>query len=133
MKLHDDIQEKAAGKVAGVILKMQRSFASLMHKISASWKNQHKVIFLTLVSTLFIYFSIDAIRKPFQLKGNAKKTGVMVTPKMIPVEDMPTVTNEEFRKIQELKKNLDSNIIRRRPGLMDSIALVEGLFYSQQK
>jgi len=133
VKLHDDIQEKAAGKVARVILKMQRSFASGMDRVSASWKKRHQVTFLTLVSILFIYFSIDAIRKPFQLKGNAKKTGVMVTPKMIPVEDMPTVTAEEFRKIQELKKSLDSNIIRQRPGLMDSIALVEGLFYSQQK
>ena len=133
MKLHDNIQEKAAGKVAGGILKMQRSFASGMHKVSASWKKQHKVIFLALVSILFMYFSIDAIRKPFQLEGNAKKTGVMVTPKMIPVEDMPTVTEDEFIQIQELKKNLDSNIIRQRPGLMDSIALVEGLFYSQQK
>jgi len=133
VKLHDNIQEKAAGKVAGGILKLQRSFASVMHKVSASWKKQHKVIFLALISILFLYFSIDAIRKPFQLKGNAKKTGVMVTPKMMPVEDMPTVTTEEFRKIQELKKTLDSNIIRQRPGLMDSIALVEGLFYSQQK
>ena len=133
MKLGDNIQEKAAGKVAGGILRLQRSFASMMHKISASWNRKHKTIFLALVSILFIYFSIDAIRKPFQLKGNANKTGVMVTPKIIPVEDLPTVTAEEFRKIQELKKNLDSNIIRQRPGLMDSIALVEGLFYSQQK
>lgn len=133
MKLHDNIQEKAAGKVAGVILKLQRSFASVMHKVSASWKKQHQLIFLALVCIPFIYFSIEAIRKPFQLKGNEKKTGVMVTPKMIPVEDMPTVTKEEFRKIQELKKSLDSNIVRQRPGLMDSIALVEGLFYSQQK
>ena len=133
MKLHDNIQEKAAGKVAGGILKLQRSFASVMHKISASWNRKHKTIFLALVSILFIYFSIDAIRKPFQLKGNSKKTGVMVTPKMIPVEDMSTVTTEEFRKLQELKNSIDSNIIRQRPGLMDSIALVEGLFYSQQK
>lgn len=43
------------------------------------------------------------------------------------------ISPADFERIEKIKKNLDSNVIKQRPGLMDSIILFEKIYYSQSK
>lgn len=42
------------------------------------------------------------------------------------------ITENEFKKVQEYKRT-HANLIKERPGLFDSLVLIEQTYYSQKK
>jgi hypothetical protein len=141
--------DKAAGWIANGILKVQNKFATMLGKMSASWKTKQQLVFLYLVSIVLGGLSVTAIIKPFDKKAenNVSKPAAIKTPRMIPEEDRNsvTITDNEINKVHVFKHTLDSlsktgdgkikvkNLLSRRPGLMDSLEMVEELYYSQKK
>ena len=143
------LTDKAAGWVANGILKVQQKFANALEKISASWKTKQQWIFLYMVCLVFGGLSLVAIIKPFNKKSQniLSKPAAIKTPRMIPDKNQNsvTITNDEIRQVHVFKHSLDSlskteegkikvkNFLTHRPGLMDSLAMVEQLYYSQKK
>lgn len=141
--------DKAAGWIANTILRIQRKFAEVLEKKSISWKAKQQWIFLYLVCLVFGGLSVVAIIKAFNKKASniLSKPAAIKTPRMIPDENRSTVmiTDNEIRKVHIFKHTLDSlsktdygkikvkNLLERRPGLMDSLEMVEQLYYSQKK
>jgi hypothetical protein len=125
--------DKAAQGLAGCILRLQRKFALCMERCSESWGRKQKFIFLAAISITFMTMSIVAIVTPFNRKYTIEKPSVTVTTRKEQVEIMPRITEEEFRSVQEFKSKLDSVMIQNRPGLMDSISMVEELYHSNLK
>ncbi|MDB5198726.1 MAG: hypothetical protein JWO92_689 [Chitinophagaceae bacterium] len=138
MKMNTD---KAARWIANGILKVQKKFANTLDRISASWKTKHQWIFLYLVSLVFGGLSIVAVIKPFNKKAQnvLPKPAAIRTPRSVPNEDRQSVkiTDNEIRQVQNFKRSLDSaskkKLLEERPGLMDSLEMVEQLYYSQKK
>jgi hypothetical protein len=50
-----------------------------------------------------------------------------------PVQPFFYISPEDFERVERIKKNHDSSIIKHRPGLMDSIILFEKIYQSQLK
>ena len=133
--------DKAAGWIANRILKIQNKFANVLGKMSASWKTKQKLIFLYLISIVLGGLSVLAIIKPFDKKAqnNLSKPAAIRTPRLIPDENQNQVriTDEEIKKIHAFKQSLDSatkkKLLMQRPGLMDSLDIVEQIYYSQKK
>lgn len=128
-----EVVDKAAQGIAGSILKMQKAFASSMEKFSAKWQRKHQLIFLAVVSVVFIVFSLRALVVPFSGETKITNPGGIRKPATVSTDVEPRITKEEFERIQAFKKSLDSNTIKDRPGLMDSIQMVEALYYSNLK
>jgi len=121
------LQDKVAGKIAAGILKMQGNLADRMNKM------RHLKILLIgfcfLSGSLSIYFFVAAIvAKPsgsiridrVRMPEHLKRSG----------DEMP---EDIYRDIQEYKKYMDSIGEPIRPGLMDSIKVLEELYLSQKK
>lgn len=124
--------DKAAQGVAGGILKMQRGFSERMSKWSVSWKRKGQIIFLAVVSCVFVSLSVVAIVRPFTTSYTTERPAPIKVVRPAAVDASPRITDEEFQRIQQFKSRLDSAIIQQRPGLMDSIRMVEELYYSQK-
>lgn len=131
--------DKAAGWIANSILKVQRKFANTLDRISGSWKTKQQWIFLYLVCLVFGGLSVMAIINPFNKKtqNGLSMPAAIKVPRNIHKESSVRITENEFRKVQAFKRSLDSvsrkKIVEERPGLMDSLELVEQLYYSQKK
>ena len=148
-KKESGLSDKAAGWVASGILKTQQKFANALGKISASWKTKQQWIFLYMVCLVFGGLSTIAIIKPFNKKprNNLSKPAAIKTVRSIPDEKAYTVriTDNEIQHVHAFKHTLDSisktaegmikvkNLLASRPGLMDSLEMVEQLYYSQKK
>ena len=141
MKKNHAIADKAAGRIAKGILKIQSRFASTLSKLSASWKTRQQWIFLYMVCLVFGGLSVVAVIQPFNKKASnvLSKPSAIRTPRMLPDENRNsvTITEDEFRKVHAFKESLDSvtkkKLLARHPGLMDSLEMVEQLYYSQKK
>ena len=135
------LTDKAAGWVANGILKVQQKFANALEKLSASWKAKQQWIFLYMVCLVFGGLSVVAIIKPFNKRSQniLSKPAAIKTPWMMPDENQNSVriTDDEIRQVHAFKQSLDSitkkKLSARRPGLMDSLEMVEQLYYSQKK
>jgi hypothetical protein len=141
--------DKAAGWIANTILRVQRCFADVLEKKSMSWKTKQQWIFLYMVCLLFGGLSVITIVKSFNKKSQniLSKPAAIKTPRMMPDENRNSVviTDNEIRKVHIFKHTLDSlsktddgkikvkNLMMRRPGIMDSLEMVEQLYYSQKK
>lgn len=148
-EIKSQVSDKAAGWIANAILNTQKKFAVSLEKISASWKPKQQWIFLYLVCLVFGGLSFISIIKPFNKKtGNIlSKPSAIKTPRMIPDDEQHAVsiTDNEIRQVHLFKHSLDSlsktadgkikvdRLMKRRPGLMDSLEMVEQLYYSQKK
>jgi hypothetical protein len=130
---NNDVTDKAARGIAGGILKLQNAFASYSRRYSATWGKKQQLLFLAAVSVLFSVLSVVAIVSPFSKEEKVKKPVVIKLPATIATDVEPRITKEEFERIQQFKRSLDSNTIKGRPGLMDSIHMVEVLYYSNLK
>lgn len=143
------LNDKAAVWIANGILKIQEKFAKGLAKISNSWKTKQQWIFLYLVCLVFGGLSILAITKPFNKKAQniLSKPAAIKTPKNIPNHELPSViiTDNEIRQVHAFKHSLDSlsattegkikvnKLLSQRPGLLDSLEMVEQLYYLQKK
>ena len=141
------ISDKAAMWIANRILKMQTKFADILYQKSFSWKTRQQWIFLFTVCVVFGGLSVFIVIRSFNNKSDLKKPSAIQIPKMMPVDQQHsvTITDKEIRQVHVFKHTLDSlsrsddgktkvkNLLGRRPGLMDSLELVEQSYYSQKK
>ena len=129
------IKDIAAKGIANGILRSQNIFSKYMGVITQKWKPKEQWIFLCVVCLFFGGLSITAIIIPFKTKGGIKLT----IPKSITgVSNIHqqvrlfTITENEFRLVKEYK-NKYPNLEKERPGLFDSLSLIEQVYYSQKK
>ena len=130
-----NIPDKAATGIANGILKSQRWFANTLESLTNKWKQKQQWIFLYTVCFLFGGLSIAAIVNSFKVPGNSKALmpKSISVPKNIYKEGKAfLITENEFQKVQEYKRTHPS-LIKERPGLFDSLVLIEQSYYSQKK
>ncbi|MBN8878073.1 MAG: hypothetical protein J0I32_11040 [Sphingobacteriales bacterium] len=133
--------DKAAGKIAGAGIKLQTKFAHVMNKRVSKIPQQKLktvlVAFCLLSGGFSIYLAANAIfgtenKQPsFEVKKmdvpkHFNKTGSEIN------EPENSISHEMYREIQEYKKYMDSLKQPIRPGLLDSIRILENIYHSQQ-
>ena len=106
-----------------------------MSDITKNWKQKQQWIFLYLICLSFGGLSIVAILNAFKNKESNKA----IIPKSISVpknihqqSSVFVITENEFQQVQEYKRTYP-NLQKERPGLFDSLSLVEQIYYSQKK
>jgi hypothetical protein len=129
------LTDKAANGIAKGILKTQSGFEKYMRSLSKNWKGKQQWIFLYSVCLVFGGLSIIAIVNPFRVKN----TNSRIIPKSIAVPKSIdqhrngfAITENEFKQVQEYKAK-HPNLQKERPGLFDSLSLIEEVYYSQKK
>jgi len=129
------LTDKAANGIASGILKSQNGFAKCMYSLTKNWKQKQQWIFLYLVCLVFGGLSIVAIVNSFKTQEPDKA----IIPKSISVprnihqqNNEFIITENEFQKVQEYKRKYP-NLQKERPGLFDSLSLIEQVYYSQKK
>jgi len=129
------IPDKAATVIANGILKSQRWFANTLESLTNKWKHKQKWIFLFAVFLVFGGLSMAAMVDSFKTGANSNTLmpKSITVPKNIYKEDKAfLITENEFQKVQEYKRT-HPNLIKERPGLFDSLILIEQTYYSQKK
>ncbi|MDN3654130.1 hypothetical protein QWZ08_00745 [Ferruginibacter paludis] len=131
----ETVTDKAASGIAKGILKTQSGFEKYMLSLSKNWKGKQQWIFLYLVCLIFGGLSIIAIVNPFRVKD----TNSSVIPKSIAVPKNIqqqyksfAITENELKQVQEYKAKHPS-LQQERPGLFDSLSMIEEVYYSQKK
>jgi len=130
-----NIPDKAATGIANGILKSQRWFANTLESLTNKWKQKQQWFFLYAVCLVFGGLSIAAIVNSFKTGANSNTLmpKSISVPKNIYKEDKPfLITENEFQKVQEYKRTHHS-LLKERPGLFDSLSLIEQYYYSQKK
>ncbi|HUZ57797.1 MAG TPA: hypothetical protein VMU83_03345 [Hanamia sp.] len=130
-----NIADKAATGIANGILKSQRWFANILESLTNKWKQKQQWIFLYAVCLLFGGLSITAMVNSFKTGANSNTLmpKSITVPKNIYKGDQAfIITENEFQKVQEYKRT-HPNLINERPGLFDSLVLIEQTYYSQKK
>lgn len=143
-------QDKIAGKIARYIIKAQTKFARVMNKSfsALSITSMKVVVILFCLGTggLSLYLVCQGLFE--ENKGNAISPAKVHTPKYFDkagdeiVTSVADVDEETWGKVQLFKTYMDSlktnspknydSIVSERPGLMDSIAAIEDIYYSQK-
>ncbi len=132
------LQDKVAGKIAGVFIKTQNGFAKGMNKCFGTMKTKSIKIWLLafcIVSGgLSIYFFVDAVvSKPkakfkidqVRMPQHFDKSGDEVMENVMP--------DDIYQQIQDYKRYMDSIGEPIRPGLADSMRILEEIYLQQQK
>lgn len=134
--------DKAAGRIAGAGIKLQTKFAEAMNKRTSKLSNQKLkialVIFCLSSGGFSIYLAGNAIFskdknqpaievKPIHVPKHYDKTGSEIN------EPDNYISDELYHEIQEYKRYMDSLGNPIRPGLQDSIKLLEQIYHSQIK
>ena len=130
-----NIPDKAATVIANGILKSQRWFANTLESLTNKWKQKQQWIFLFAVFLVFGGLSMAAMVNSFKTRANSNTLmpQSITVPKNIYKEDKAfLITENEFQKVQEYKRT-HPNLIKERPGLFDSLILIEQTYYSQKK
>lgn len=145
------MSDKVAGKIAGAGIKVQGYFAKGMNKIFKNMNNKKLkallILFCISAGGYSIYLIANAVVSPAK-KQPAFKVDQVDMPKhfnktgdeLIPEA---TVDEQTFIKIQDFKKYMDSlkqkksylydSIISARPFLMDTVLMLEEIYYSQKQ
>jgi hypothetical protein len=129
-----NIPDKAATGIANGILKSQRWFAIYLEGLTKKWKQKQQWIFLSGVCILFGGLSIAALVNSFSQPANSKA----IIPKAISIPktiqnntNAYLITEKEFQQVQTYKQQ-HPDLIKERPGLFDSLTLIEQSYYSQK-
>lgn len=129
------IPDKAATGIANGILKSQRWFANNLKSLTNKWKQSQQWIFLYAVCLVFGGLSIGAIVKSFKTGADSNTLmpkSISVPKNIYKVGKFFIITETEFQKVQEYKR-IHPNLLKERPGLFDSLLLIEQSYYSQKK
>lgn len=146
------VSDKVAGKIAGVGIKAQQLFAEKMNRIfmKTDYKRLKLILIFFCVSAggYSIYliaesvFSLERKQKAFEIQQmdipkHFNKTGDET------VMPEATIDEQTYLQIQDFRKQMDSlklnrtteydSILQARPGLMDSVQVLEQIYLSQQK
>ena len=132
-----NMQDKAATGIANCILKTQNWFAMslCLQEVTKNWKQRQQRIFLYLVCIAFGGMSIVAIVHSFKISDKAKSVitkSIIIQGNTYKKDKAFLITENEFQKVQEYKLK-HPNLIKERPGLFDSLTLIEQVYYSQKK
>jgi hypothetical protein len=129
-----NIPDKAATGIANGILKSQNWFANHLDDLTKKWKQKQQWFFLLGVCILFGGLSVVAVINSFRQSTNSKA----IMPKAISIPktiqnntNLYLITEKEFQQVQTYKQQ-HPNLIKERPGLFDSLTLVEQSYYSQK-
>ncbi len=126
------LQDKVAGKIANGLIWLQTKIADRMNKL----KNLKAILiaFCVISSGLSIYFLVDAIIAkpkqsmkidPIRMPQHFDKSGDEIMENVMP--------GDIYQQIQEYKSYMDSIGQPIRPGMMDSIKILEEIYLQQQK
>lgn len=145
------VQDKVAKGIAGFLLSVQTKFASFMNARTNQLSVRAKRFWLVVFCLVFGGFSIHAFIGAFRSNENSSrsiKPAQVSVPKYYDQKEIdkdPFATENDMVRIGQFKKYMDSlqgsvkgkavhdSILKARPGLMDSIQLIEQLYYSQSK
>ena len=145
------LQDKVAGKIAGFMVKVQTKFADVMNRNFSGISRRRMKIFLFLFCLgsggLSIYYIVNAVfnndkrQMPFKIDHvdvprHYDKTGDELTQPQVFVDEETMQNIKAFKKYMDslkttARKQYDS-IVLIRPGLMDSITMLEEVYYSQK-
>ena len=146
------VSDKVAGKIAKAGIAVQNNFAKGMDKIFAGMKTKrlkiYLIIFCIVCGGYSIYLFTAAIVSP-DVKNKALQIDKASIPKHfdnngdVGVAPDNSVDEETFNQIQQFKKYLDSlkqngsylydSIVNARPFLMDTVLMLEQIYYSQKQ
>ena len=125
-------KEKLAGKIANVILNTQSKLSDRINRFRGL--KTLLILFCVVSAGLSTFFLVDAITR----KPNAKiKIDRIRTPR--PAYETPgemydeKVPEEIYLSIQNYKRYMDSSGEQIRPGLADSMRVLEEMYLQQQK
>lgn len=146
------VSDKVAGKIANAGIAVQIKFAKGMNKIVAGMNTKrlklYLIIFCICCGGYSIYLFADAIVSP-DVNNKALQIDKASIPRHfdnngddIMVQDN-MVDEETFNQIQQFKQYLDSlkqtgsylydSIVTARPFLMDTVLMLEQIYYSQKQ
>lgn len=146
------VSDKVAGKIAGVGIKVQQLFAENMNRIfmKTDFKRLKLILIFFCVSAggYSIYLIADSVFSP-ERKQKSFEIQQMDIPKHFNKSGdetiMPEATIDEqtYLQIQDFRKYMDSlklnrtneydSILQARPGLMDSVQVLEQIYLSQKQ
>ncbi len=146
------LSDKVAGKIAGVGIKAQQLFAEKMNRIfmKTDFKRLKILLIFFCVSAggYSIYLIVNSVFSP-ERKQKTFEVQQMDIPKHFNKTGdetiMPDATIDEqtYLQIQDFRKYMDSlklnrtneydSILRARPGLMDSVQVLEQIYLSQKQ
>jgi hypothetical protein len=129
------VTDKAASGIAKGILKSQNGFANYMQSLSKNWKGKQQWIFLYSVCLILGGLSIVAIVIPFRMKdtnSNIISKSIAVPKSIHQQRNGFAITENEIQQVQQYKSK-HPNLQTERPGLFDSLTLIEEVYYSQKK
>lgn len=146
------VSDKVAGKIASVGIKVQQLFAENMNRIFM--KTDFKrlklilIVFSVCAGGYSIYLIVNSVFSP-ERKQKALEIQQMDIPKHFNKSGdetiMPEATIDEqtYLQIQDFRKYMDSlklnrtneydSILQARPGLMDSVQVLEQIYLSQKQ
>lgn len=146
------MSDKVAGKIAGVGIKAQRLFAEKMNKLfmKTDFKRLKLILIFFCVSAggYSIYLIAESVFSPGRKQKSFEIQQVDIPKHFNKTGDetvMPEATIDEqtYLQIQDFRKHMDSlklnrtteydSILQARPGLMDSVQVLEQIYLSQQK
>lgn len=132
------LQDKVAGNIAGGLIWLQTRFASVLNKKFASISVQRAkislLVFAVLSGGLSLYFFIHALVTtpegklsidPIHMPAHFDQTADEVMEGVLP-EDI-------YQEIQSYRRTMDSLGAPIRPGLADSMRMLEEIYLQQQK
>ncbi len=146
------VSDKVAGKIAKAGIAVQKKFAKGMDKIVAGMNTKrlklYLIIFCIGCGGYSIYLFTDAI-----VNTDANNKALQIDKTSIPshfdntgddiIAPDNSVDDETFHQIQQFKKYLDSlkqsksylydSIVTARPFLMDTVIMLEQIYYSQKQ
>lgn len=129
------VTDTAAKGIANGILKLQNLFASYIGKWANNWQRKQQWVFLYLTSLVFGGLSILAIVQPFKsavTSVDIKPQNIIVPKANSQVQQPLTITEKELQAVKAYQQK-HPDLIKERPGLYDSLNLIEQQYYSQQK
>lgn len=146
------VSDKVAGKIAGVGIKAQQLFAENMNRIfmKTDFKRLKLMLIFFCVSAggYSLYLIANSVFSP-ERKQNAFEIQQMDIPKHFnksgdeTVMPEATIDEQTYLQIQDFRKYMDSlklnrtneydSILQARPGLMDSVQVLEQIYLSQKQ
>jgi len=130
-----NIPDKAATCIANGILGSQRWFANTLESMTNKWKQTQQWIFLYAVCFFFGGLSIGAIVNSFKAPESAKTLipkSISIAKNIYKEHETFLITENEFQKVQKYIRS-HPNLLDEKPGLFDSLLLIEQTYYSQKK
>ena len=145
------LHDKAAKGIAGFILKVQMGFARFMEKRTARFGRSRKIVLMGVIVLVFGGLSVRSVVTVFTSPPSANHfmPEQIRVPEYEAAEEIPehneSIPEDVMEKIKLFRIYMDSlngsssgqlvydSILLARPGLMDSIKLLEEKFNQQQK